>query len=342
MDVEQVSEIKIDGTAGRITCSILPYSICPASKDIYFILGKESGCSTCNCYLEEQEGNYREPVKNDWCDFGGGRVDPESYEETAARECVEESIGTIKFWSDEETYDDIDNLIVRLTSDLKRLKYANKFILCINHGAPVDKFPRKYHVCFVKQVPWQPHIQEIFLKKYKTLKSLCDDNVTCTSELFDKFPPQLFDKTTNKPRIQFLEKNDVAYWNFTYLSNVLCDKNKCYFLRSLFVPLLCIVMYHFGAILPQYRFLVTKKLSPLLTSSTSQSACSLKQKKYVNLYEIDAEDDEDNLEDVEDEDEEEEEEDIEYQHFYDDERNSVNSIRTCESESEGIFHAEID
>lgn len=317
MDVEQVSEITINKSAGRITCSILPYSISPPNNDVYFLLGRESGNyanDNCCCYTEDQEtdvnvntntnaqdvittttatttttttttttanpnsveqNNTNNLVKEDWCDFGGGAADSESFEDTAARECIEESIGSINFWNNESMNEtDFAALKTKLTNDLKELKFTHRIILCINHGAP-ELFPRKYHICYVKQIPWQPHVQDAFSKKYKFLKELydSDDGVENISNVVKEskcvaISPDVFNKETNRVKLQYLEKNDIMYWNFEYLSHIL-STNRCGALRSLFVPLLCIVMHHFGVALPRYRVLMTQKLSPLFSSSSN-------------------------------------------------------------------------
>lgn len=233
-------------------------------------------------------------MKEDWCDFGGGNMELESFEDTAARECIEESIGTIKFWNNinEDYEDDFSKLLEKLTRELKELKFTNKIVLCINHGAP-DQYPRKYHICFVKQIPWQPQIQDRFLKKYKYLKNIYDcqnevnnnnntiiDSLKKDSDIV--LSKEIFAK--DKVKLQYLEKNDISYWNFEYLSFII-STNKCFAIRSLFVPLLSIVMHHFGVVFPHYRFLVTKKLSPLLLQQQENNKKKTRKQKQQKEHE---------------------------------------------------------
>lgn len=256
MDIEQVPKIIMQEGVKK-TCSILPYSIEPYTKSVFMLLGKESGNfnDLCNNFNNDNTIN-----KEDWCEFGGSKIENESDEQAAARECVEESIGTIKYWEtktndDNNIYENFSQLINKLTKDLENGKYAQKITFCLNHGAPETSL-RKYQICFVKQVPWQPEIQKNFTNRYNKLK-----NMTPTNNNNDFFQKEkiLFQNVicpeTKLPKKEYMEKNDITYWNIEFLSNLM-RTNKCHSLRALFVPLLCIVMYHFGVLSTNSKIII--------------------------------------------------------------------------------------
>lgn len=108
-----------------------------------------------------------------WCDFGG-RIEPgESQEEAAAREFFEETLGVVCTDScARSTHRDAAMGSVdvgapsglhgeadrrALAADLGAGRYAFKVRTCLNHGAD-PMVPRRYHVTFVKRIPWTPSV----------------------------------------------------------------------------------------------------------------------------------------------------------------------------------------
>nr|UDO47661.1 nudix hydrolase domain [Pandoravirus massiliensis] len=108
-----------------------------------------------------------------WCDFGG-RIEPgESQEEAAAREFFEETLGVVCTDScarsahrdaargsiDVGAPPGVHGEAERraLAADLAAGRYAFKVRTCLNHGAD-PMVPRRYHVTFVKRIPWTPSV----------------------------------------------------------------------------------------------------------------------------------------------------------------------------------------
>ncbi len=116
---------------------ILPFTICPSTKKIFFLLG--------------QEWNINKGL----CDFGGRKRFKENVIQTAAREFIEESmaIPLISYGNDRNS--------------ISQMLYRGHFL-----NAIVAEFTRynnnkcliKKYVCFLKQVPWNTNFCIDFLK----------------------------------------------------------------------------------------------------------------------------------------------------------------------------------
>lgn len=172
---------------------ILCYSVAPSTNRIFFLLGREAN-----------------PTKKYWCDFGG-HVDPgESEEETAAREFVEEtsgilcdtncplSNGEMIHWHSKED-------IARLTKALKNGDYTFRVRVCLNHGAD-PSIPRRYHITFVRQVPWIPHVAitfadvrqqlvNLYTRSEKVKTHLDEEEDRRSTSKFNPTPPSAFDQS---------------------------------------------------------------------------------------------------------------------------------------------------
>lgn len=165
---------------------------------------------------QRQRGNtyiLGKSAGDDWCDFGGSSVGDETLEQAAARECIEECMNTICFWADENgaplaNGDDVQGVIAKLAEELTDGKFTFRIIICINHGAPIF-YPRKYHICFVKQVPWQPDIQDRFDECYRTASH---HNTTLRHAAGEKsckkMPSAVAESPPNSPHLLF--PHDIA------------------------------------------------------------------------------------------------------------------------------------
>lgn len=118
---------------GRLVgASLLCFCIDPTYSCVYFLLGKE-------------RHNARWPAGSGrWSDFGGGTTDDESAETTAAREFVEETLATVKYFQ--------QDILPRQTHvDIAQDLAAGNYMMRVTQG---DKHRR--FVMFVKQIPWDP------------------------------------------------------------------------------------------------------------------------------------------------------------------------------------------
>jgi len=123
---------------------ILPFSVHPITKDVYFLLG--------------QEWN-----SNKYCDFGGRKKKQENLIQVAAREFVEET------------------MCLPLTSygndrvSLTRMLYRGHFLCCIIDHKYRSQFMSGNHsayACFLKQIPWNDQITHEFIHYRKSLLKL--------------------------------------------------------------------------------------------------------------------------------------------------------------------------
>ncbi|AVK76978.1 Nudix hydrolase incomplete domain containing protein [Pandoravirus macleodensis] len=125
-----------------------------------------------------------------WCDFGG-RIEPgESQEEAAAREFFEETLGvvctdscarsahrdaamgSVDVGAPSGLHGETDRRA--LAADLAAGRYAFKVRTCLNHGAD-PMVPRRYHVTFVKRIPWTPSVVLQFARLRCELAAMARD-----------------------------------------------------------------------------------------------------------------------------------------------------------------------
>lgn len=142
-----------------ISAGILWYSVVPGSDKVFFLLGKE-----VNEMAPQLKKYEMAPLlKKCWCEFGGKMEEGEEEEEAAVREAFEESLGVLYFGKDKSSsllsggLESIRPQMNNLISSLKSGRYTFKIKMCLNFGASPE-IPRRYHVTFVKQIPWNPAI----------------------------------------------------------------------------------------------------------------------------------------------------------------------------------------
>ena len=117
----------------EINPHIIGAGVIPVRVDEYdqikVLLGRER-------YVNHWKGSLK------WSGFEGGRKANEAIEETAAREFVEESMGTIRFEEDDEP------TIQSVKQRLLNREYVCRIVLCIHHG---DHREPRYHVTYIMQ-----------------------------------------------------------------------------------------------------------------------------------------------------------------------------------------------
>ena len=206
-----------------------------------------------------------------WSDFGG-RVEPdETEEEAAAREFFEETLGlvctdscvrsahrtaargSVDVGARAGHHGDADRRA--LAGDLAAGRYALKVRTCLNHGAGAD-LPRRYHVTFVKRIPWMPSVVLQFARIRSQLAAMARD-ARCRSASAivvsdgDHGPmghvhPELAAAlgSDGSVRGEYIEKDYLQFWSVRRLRQAL-DNGGCFrreHLRPLFVPVIAVVL----------------------------------------------------------------------------------------------------
>lgn len=121
---------KFDEIRDRVIgAGILPVAI-DSKNEAHFVLGKER-------YINHWRGSLK------WSGFEGGRKSGENIEHTAAREFIEESLGSIPLKRN------VEPTIENVVSMLQNEEYVARIVLCIVHGEDVD---RRYHVTYLVEV----------------------------------------------------------------------------------------------------------------------------------------------------------------------------------------------
>ena len=125
---------------------ILLYMTRPVAEghEVAFVLSQESFVKDWN-----QSGC--------WSAFEGGAKPNEGCEETAAREFVEETSGSIPLFGTTDPR--------AIAAQLREQQYA--FRICVNRS--VKTAPRRDHVTFLVRVPWGAEVHEMFHKTYDPL-----------------------------------------------------------------------------------------------------------------------------------------------------------------------------
>lgn len=115
-----------------LSAGLLLYSYAPNTNDIYFLLGQERKISGWS-------GSGK------WSDFGGIKHKNESGIECATRECIEETLGIVKFYSEIDNNSHTTKLIIQnkkiLFKHLTERQYTYKVSLSVHHNCQ-SKFHR--------------------------------------------------------------------------------------------------------------------------------------------------------------------------------------------------------
>ena len=155
MEIEIITDHYTEEDLQKYTvgAGIVPFMISP-QKEIFLILGKEK-------ITPRWKGSDK------WSGFEGGRKNPETVEETAAREFCEESLNCIcvNTSSKQCLYSDILNM-------LQNKEYTLRLVFCTKQA----KKCMQYHVTYVIQVPFQINTTKKFMEKRIQLLQLEEIN----------------------------------------------------------------------------------------------------------------------------------------------------------------------
>ena len=121
--------------------------------DMMLMLGKER-------YVNHWRGSLK------WSGFEGGRKHGESVEYTAAREFIEESLGTIPIPTNaQNSINDISEIANMLANG----EYVARIILCIIQP---DAVPRRYHVTYLVNIPFNRQYVTLFRERRQAFVDL--------------------------------------------------------------------------------------------------------------------------------------------------------------------------
>jgi hypothetical protein len=137
--------------------------ICVVNGKIKLLLGKERFVS-----------NWRSSLK--WSGFEGGKKATEKINMTAAREFFEESMGVVCL---ENMFK--NTCIEDILEIINKKEYFMKIVLCINHKEK-EEIDKRYQVCYLIEVPYQPDCNDKFQLIRKQLLTI-DVNIS----YFDTF-----------------------------------------------------------------------------------------------------------------------------------------------------------
>jgi hypothetical protein len=131
-----------------IAASVLCFAVCD-SGNIYFLLGKENSISGC----------IQGSKADSWSDFGGrAAVQDANEHDVAAREFMEESMGLVRFLPGASL--DCASQRKRHYDHVAQELAAGKYLCSLS----ISMSSCTRHVCYLKQVAWQPELPLKFLR----------------------------------------------------------------------------------------------------------------------------------------------------------------------------------
>ena len=222
-------DCEITEMGSLLGAGVLPFTVHPQTREIYFLLGKEH-------FAPGWRGS------NNWSAFEGGvkQTDQDVYH-TAAREYMEESLGVLH---ENCTQHDIQNV----REALENKDYALRVTLCISAGD--TKRSNRFHVTFVRYFEWKDGIIEKFHQERQRLMNISKN---ATAEYImdpaEKNHAAMIEKTTS-PFIgvapDFLEKSEIKLWTSSEMSDIVLHQNSRYeMFRSCFVRTMGVVLQEF-------------------------------------------------------------------------------------------------
>ncbi len=204
-----------------ITGGILCFSVEPKTQNIYVLLGRE----TCFEQMDSSQGS--------WCDFGGKIDASESAISGAAREFSEESLCTVKmFFKQEHTY-------THYIDTIKQMLQDENYFLKISIILPQKDGSEHVRVYYLKEIPWQPDIEEKFSEIRSKLRTVESNGVPCSLR---NHPAIKEDNTVNR---HFLEKHSIGWWSIDRLAEVVRNRGKYkhHRFRRSFLPILRLIVH---------------------------------------------------------------------------------------------------
>lgn len=221
------------------SAGILPYAYVPRTNNIYFLLGQEMF-------------DPRWFASDRWSDFGGTVKANEDEMMCAAREFVEETMGIVL----PDVAMDLNNPstvdVAHMHQQLQDKSYLYR-VECITEAVKnTHTHVRKSKICYLKRIPWQPHLPEVFRLVNSTLRRLSILS-TPNSQLDFNEPLQTFwlsmptwlqthpavNVTRENDKIltvsvnpEWLEKQQIGWWSLPRLRAVI--KNGGRFKKQMF------------------------------------------------------------------------------------------------------------
>lgn len=240
----------IDCAKNVLSAGFLFYSHPPNSDNIYLLLG-----------MDDYNGK--------WSDFGGRRHARETEMNCAIREMLEETLYTVQiFENEEEKYTSVSEYTKRVKQMIESKNYTYKIGLDITpkrdkqtvvyegfnpnnlsvyYVCPFthmeltpcqqsNQLLKRLRVCYVKYIPWQPHLPELFSKTYCTLYKLQSlPTLEKKIRFWKSMPPEMqyhpaltFEHSENPFGItnitvmkEWMEKQQVAWWSLPRLKSAL-------------------------------------------------------------------------------------------------------------------------
>lgn len=202
------------GRTGGIIC----FSVEPKTHNIFVLLGRE----TCFEQMDSSAGR--------WCDFGGKINHTESVQCGAAREFAEESLCLVELpVTKNRPYSKYMHQVERM---LQEKDYFMKL------SARAKDFDRVY---YLKEVPWQPEIEQKFKEIRDKLLSASRNPGTLPFSL--RHHPAVRDLSVDR---HFLEKQSIAWWSLDRLAEVVKNQGKFkrQKFRRVFLPVLTQIVQH--------------------------------------------------------------------------------------------------
>lgn len=233
-----------------LSAGFLFYSHPPDSDNIYILLG-----------MDDYNGK--------WSDFGGRRNPNEPEVDCAIREMLEETLYTVQIFDNE---DDKPTSISQYTKRVKQMVESRNYTyriglditpkrekqtvvyegfnpntLSVYYVCPFthmeltpcqqsNQLLKRLRVCYVKYIPWQPHLPELFSKTYCTLYQLQSmPTLEKKVRFWQSMPPELqyhpalvLERSESTLEItnitvlkEWMEKQQIAWWSLPRLKNAL-------------------------------------------------------------------------------------------------------------------------
>jgi len=212
----------------RVSVGIIPFSVDPKTQNIFLLLGKET------CFT-----NFRS-ARGVWCDFGGKPGNDELTIITAGREFTEESLACVQI-------DSSSTLPSKMQEKVINTIQNEDFYVKIEVVSDTYWNERKQvmRVYYLKKIPWQPHIREIFqLIRNDLLFMKQGGHETDMPTSIVNHPAISSTLRGVQINAHYLEKYSINWWSIDRLHEVINNKGrfKNQRFRKSFLPVLRIVV----------------------------------------------------------------------------------------------------